>query len=371
VLQRHILFAALKYPGIAAEQLRGEGPQCDGDQVERRIEPPSGSGRSVIFLRTRLFEQGDRLYLQSTITVANKSPVVALHWPLGAADGAQTGASVPNDPIVFAARVLPLTVLDNIGEAEERSRRLHEQPSEDSPFFEIPSSPNARFAFEVLEARADWMHVAVHFSYGMGADRVGWLQAHTLGDAASLKGAFAELSFLDALVGYNELIVPGLGEPNYDRVRAYTLGALSRYLDASKVFSESDARSQATVLRANTELLPQRADWTNAQLTQALSQYRVARELSPTYSAASNHTLACATALCARGACTVEQGDALHREYLKAIEVDPANAELLANLASFYAAASQGLIKTSLADNAIANQRRQLARAQTTSPAPR
>jgi hypothetical protein len=117
-------------------------------------------------------------------------------------------------------------------------------------------------------------------------------------------------------------------------------------------------------LHANTKLLGTIGNWTVPQLQQALSEYREARGMSPAFSAARNHALACATALCARGVCTVEQADALHGEYLNAIELDPGNAELLTNLAAFYAAASQGVIKTSISNSLIADQRQRLAKAQ-------
>lgn len=367
ILQRHVLFAALKYRSIAVVELTGEPARCAPELIMSRVNPRLQTGQAAIFLWGRLFEQGDSIRLQSSVAFAMHGSAATpispdkLQWSLGGGAADDTSASVPNDPVLFAARQIPLDLLQAIEPAYREARRFHKTPDASSSFFDLPESPEARFGYEVLETRADWMHIRLL----PGGDD-GWVPAHALASSDNLKGAFAELYFVDGLIGYHQLWSVG-SRPSTDnpqRLLELTRASFDRYIQLAADRAETEPRALAVVLKGNATLRAAgAAAWSTATLQQAQALYRDARELAPTSTIASNFYLACSSALCARGACA-DGPDQLHDQYLRAIARDPTSAELVANLDRLYGAAQSGRIHLSVPAERIAEQRARIARVQ-------
>ena len=354
ILQRHVLFAALKYPSIAIAELTGEPKLCAPDRIMSRVGARLNDGQAAIFLWGRLFEQGDSIRLQSTVAFTMHGSPDKLQWSLGTEAAGDASATVPTDPVLFAARQIPLDLLQAIQPAYREARRFHKAPDASSTFFDLPDSPEARFGYEVLEVRDDWMHIRLI----PGGDD-GWVPAHALASADNLKGAFPELYFVDGLIGYHQLWGVGSrpGATNPRRMLELTRASFDRYLQQAAGRAESEARALAIILKGNATLRAAgTAAWSTETLQQAQALYRDARELAPTSTIASNFFLACSSALCARGACA-EGPDQVHEQYLRAIARDPTSPELVANLDRFYGAAQGGRIRLSTPADQIAEQR--------------
>jgi hypothetical protein len=360
ILQRHVLFAALKYPSIAVAELTGEVKQCTPEKIMSRVGAKLQDGQAAIFLWGRLFEQGDAIRLQSTLAFTMHGSPDKLQWSLGDAAN-DASASVPSDPVLFAARQIPLDLLQAIQPAYREARRFHNAPDASSSFFDLPDSPEARFGYEVLETRNDWMHIRL---IPGGGD--GWVPAHALASADNLKGSFPELYFVDGLIGYHQLW--GVGSrpaaANPGRMLELTRASFDRYLQQAAGRAESEARALAMILKGNATLRAAgQGEWSTQTLQQAQALYSEGRELAPTSTIASNFFLACSSALCARGACA-GGSDQLHEQYLLAIARDPTSTELVTNLDRFYGAAQSGRIRLNVPADQVAEQRARTSRVQ-------
>lgn len=361
ILQRHVLFAALKYRSIAVEELTGRSQQCAPEKIMSRVTRGLADGQAAIFLSGRLFEQGDSIRLQSTVTFTMKGNPDTLRWTLDAGSDNDASATVPADPVLFAPRQIPLSFLEMIEPAYRQARRLHSAPAESSSFFDLPDDPEARFGYEVMEVRNDWMHIRL---LPRGDD--GWVPAHALASADNLKGAFPELYFVDGLIGYHQLWStssrPVTGDPR--RVLELTRASFDRYSNEAAGRAESETLALARILKGNATLRAAgAAAWSTETLKQAQALYRDAQQVAPTSTIAGNFFLACTSALCARGACD-EGSDRVHEQYLRAIARDPTSSELIANLDRFYGAAQVGRIRLSVPAGQIAEQRTRTSRVQ-------
>lgn len=361
ILQRHVLFAALKYRSIAVEELTGEPNECAPERIMSRVTRALKDGQAAIFLWGRLFEHGDSIRLQSTLAFAMHGSADTLQWSLGGASADDASATVPSDPVLFSARQIPLDFLQAIEPAYREARRFHTAPDVTSTFFDLPNDPEARFGYEVLETRNDWMHIRLI----PGGDN-GWVPAHALSSGDNLKGTFPELYFVDGLIGYHQLwgagSRPGADDPR--RMLELTRASFDRYIQQAAGRAESEARALATLLKGNATLRAAgNTAWSTETLQQAQALYRDAQELAPTSTIASNFFLACSSALCARGACAGGP-DQVHEQYLRAIARDPTSTELVTNLDRFYGAAQSGRIRLSVPPEQIAEQRARTSRVQ-------
>jgi hypothetical protein len=203
----------------------------------------------------------------------------------------------------------------------------------------------------VLDTREDWMKIRVQPN---GVE--GWVPAHALATASQLKGEFPELYFIDGLVGYH-----GIAQ---DPVRAARLArdSFARYLSVSGQSGESEPRALAAVMQGNSWLLSSPGEWPDDTLRMAQHDYLHALQIMPGSLVAANHELACTTLLCDRNACG-QDATTLHDRYLAALALDPANHELLSNLAQYYAAAHSQRLTAPLSASDLTRNRQVLQQA--------
>jgi hypothetical protein len=355
IVQRHVLFAALKYQSIAVAELTGEAQECRYEKLAQSVYSRLKNGQAAIFLWGRVFEQGDAIRLQSTVAFSMVGSTDRYEWTLDRDSGAKTQATVPADPVIFSPRVIPLNFLQMLEPAQREARRLHASPDSASPAMELPNDPDARFGFEVMETRNDWMHVRLFPSRDTG-----WIPAHALTDGSNLKGTFPELYFVDALIGYHQLWgTPNrtaVGDPR--RTLTATRRSFDEYLNQAASRAESDARALAAILKGNATLRASgSADaWSTDALQEAEKDYQNAQRQAPASTVANNFSLACASALCTRGVCG-EGANRLHAQYLDAIARDPTSKELITNLNAFYEVAEKGRIAIGIPPDQLAQQR--------------
>jgi hypothetical protein len=358
VLQRHVLHAALKYHSLAVEELTGDDDLCDYQRTTAEVRRRLRKGQSAIFVSGRMFEQSEAMLLQTRVEFSVPGAPEVLSWSLGPGDDAVTTATVPADPVDFAPRAIPMAYLQRLAAAQAGARRMYSAPDATASFWELPADPEARFGFVVLDARDGWMRVQL-----LGGAGEGWIRTDALAASTDLQGTFPELYFIDGLIGYHLLAspnslpaAPGSGAAAGDRrTLQSTLESFDRYLAATKGRAESEARALAKVLQGNAILRAAPQPWQTPQLQAAERHYLAARELAPTSTVASTFALACGSALCARGACSLDP-DRLHEAYVEAVGRDPSSRELVGNLEQFYAAAQRGNLKITMPADELARQ---------------
>jgi hypothetical protein len=356
LIQRHVLFAALKYRSIAVEELTDDGNRCEFEQLSARISGQLRPGQAAIFLRGRLFEQENAIRLQTTVEFWAPGRADTIRWTTGGSAG-PVMATLPSEPIMFAPRVIPFSLLQQMESAQQRARRLHAAPDENSSYTEIPSGPDARIGFEVVGTRDDWMQIRLWPAGGEG-----WVPAHALATAGELKGVFPELYFIDGLIGYYELWAgaPAQDTPASERTLEAALASLRQYADLTDGLPESEARAVAAILEGNAILRAHGGTaWTTEQLQRAQRSYGEARKRAPSLTLANNFYLACSTALCARGACGAGTAQ-LHAQLLDAVAQDPTSSELVNNLGTFYGAAQSGRLSLDLSPAELSRQRQRI-----------
>jgi hypothetical protein len=348
VMQRHVLFAALKYPSIGVAELTEATGKCRYETVSARVRARLQPGQTAIFLYGRVFEQGPNIYLKSSVSVATDAGLKEIHWPLVPSGQPRITTATPPEVQGFSPRTIPLSFLERLEPSQEKARRVHKQPNEQSPFEDLPGHPDARFTYLVLGTQGDWMQVRV-LPFGVE----GWVPAHALATGDELKGEFPELYFVDGLVGFHSRPA---GAVSADRLAMRTRASLERYLQATESLAESDPRSLAWVLMGNTRLRAADTPWTDAVLDAARADYRRAVSESPTWTPARSHLLAITTMLCSRNACG-EEASTLEAQYLEAIGRDPLSRELMGSLNAYYDAAALGKVTSGLSPDALEKKR--------------
>lgn len=346
LLQRHVLFAALKYPSIGVQELVEYGGLCNFAKVSGRIRARLKPGQTAIFLSGRVFEQDGRIYLKNIVSVA--TPAHAMRWSLAPESQATITTTAPLDVQGFAPRTIPLSFLDQLESSQRQSRQVHSEPNEQSPATKLPDGPADQYTFQVFEAHDDWMRVRI-MPYGIS----GWLPAHALASGEQLKGEFPELYFVDALVGYFSM--PTSAERDR-RLLDLTLASFDQYLHVTEDRAESDPRALAMVLKGNARLRAAGTQWPTATLQAARNDYSRAAAESPSWSPAKSHLLACTALICVRGACE-NQAKTLEADYLDAISRDPLSRDLIDGLSAYYQAASLKRLSSDLTPEVLKARR--------------
>ena len=345
LMQRHVLFAALKYPSIGVAELTESTGRCNFEKVAEKIRAQLGAGQTAIFLYGRVFEQGANIYLKSFVSVAAEAGARTTRWSLASSGQTTITTATPADVQAFGPRTIPLSFLERLESSQKQARRVHSEPNGQSRFVDLPANPADRFTFLVLGARDDWMQIRV-----LSSGVEGWVPAHALATSDQLKGEFPELYFVDGLVGYYSLTLGA------ERLANVTRASLERYLQATQSLPESDPRAHALTLMGNSRLRVSGIELSTAALKSAQLDYIRAVAASPTWTPALSHQLASTALLCTRVGCG-EDARLLEAQYLEAIGGDPLSRELVGSLAAFYEAASMGRVASGLTPADLATKR--------------
>jgi hypothetical protein len=359
VMQRHVLFAALKYQSIGVAELTESDGPCNYERVAGRVRARLRPGQTAIFLYGRVFEQASNIYLKSSVSVATDRKQAELLWSLASQPQATMSTTIPLNVGGFAPRTIPIDFLERLESSQQQARKVHSEPDVDAPFKELPAGPSERFTFLVLDARNDWMRIRV-----LSSGIEGWVPAHALATGQELKGEFPELHFVDALIGYYSLTRGAAGQ---EKLLGLTQASLARYLQETESRSESDPRAMALLLMGNSRLRAAGAQWGTATLQAARDDYRRSTAASPSWTPAQSHLLACTALLCARGACG-DDSRSLEARYLEAIGRDPTSRELIDGLSAYYEAVALERLPTTQSPEVLADQRAKLREVQARMP---
>jgi len=279
----------------------------------------------------------------------------AIRWSYKGKGAVSSHLAAEADTVYFTSAANRVVALD-AANGERRWQYERERPEG----FSIHGHSGPRLGGDVLFVGFD-----DGFLVALGAKSGDLRWAHSLAAASDLQGSFPELHFIDGLIGYHllrrpgpaALAGPGAGAAAGDRrTLQATLDSFDRYLAATQGRAESEARALARVLQGNAVLHAAPQPWPTPQLQAAERHYLAARELAPTSTVASTFALACGSALCARGACSLEP-DRLHEGFVEAVGRDPSSRELVGNLEQFYAAAERGSLKVTMPADELARQR--------------
>jgi hypothetical protein len=360
VLQRHVLHGALEYHSLGVVELTGDDELCSYERTTGEVRKRLKKGQSAIFVSGRMFEQREAMLLQTRVEFSTPGAPEVMTWSLGPTAGEATTGTVPPEPVDFAPRAIPLAFLQQLAAAQTGARRMYKTPDPAASYWELPADAEARFGYVVLDAKPGWMRVELARGAGEG-----WIRTDTLTGSQDLQGTFPELHFIDGLIGYHLLVSPNSpvfaaqdpGAAAGDRrTLPATLESFERYVAATQGRAESEARALAEVLQGNAILRAAPMPWPTPQLQAAERHYLAARELAPTSTVASTFALACGSALCTRGACSLD-ADRLHEDFLEAISRDPSSRELVGNLQAFYTAAQRGDLRVRMQADELARQK--------------
>jgi len=134
VMQRHVLFSALKYQSIGVAELTEAHGSCNYERVTGRVRAQLRTGQIAIFLSGRVFEQENNIYLKSRVSVATDAEPALLSWALAPQPPATITTSVPLDMAAFAPRTIPLDFLARLESSQQQARKVHSRPDANAPF---------------------------------------------------------------------------------------------------------------------------------------------------------------------------------------------------------------------------------------------
>src|SRR5688572_17572507 len=125
LMQRHVLFAALKYPSIGVAELTESIGSCLYGPVSARVRSRLKPGQTAIFLYGRVFEQGANIYLKSSVSVATDAELKEIHWPLVPSGQPHITTTTPSEVQGFSPRTIPLSFLERLEPSQQKARRVH------------------------------------------------------------------------------------------------------------------------------------------------------------------------------------------------------------------------------------------------------
>jgi hypothetical protein len=344
-----LLFSMLKYGAVGGTDLLAEGGRtCDVDDVIAQVTLGGGpgallTGRTLVVVWGRLYEEGDQLYLQSYarfLRQGDQRPAPETIAVQLTGDGVELPlrAALPAQSIAFPPRRISKADLAQVAVEFRKAMVVRSNTSSELPGQSIDFEPGRSFPYYVTKTArtkegnqtVDWMWIEP-----MTDGPKGWVRAR-VGDTAekwSLQRWLPELAYVDALHGFMRLRARGAGGLDGERVqriRAWIDAGFARFEGAVRVNEGPSAYGLARAVRGfvTWDLQPK-------ERAAAAALFAEARALMPQYAAARN--LAAVTRPLAGDAPLDKAAlDRLHRELVGAIALDPRDAFALGNLDQLY-----------------------------------
>ncbi len=141
LLQRHVLFAALKYPSIGVSELIDDDRPCNPAQVAGRISSRLKTAQTAIFLTGRIFEQDGRIYLKNYVRVKMPEDKRTLNWALAAEPQATSATAIPLEIDGFAPRTIPVSFLERLEPRSSWREGSTRSPTSSHPSPNYPTEP--------------------------------------------------------------------------------------------------------------------------------------------------------------------------------------------------------------------------------------
>ncbi|MGC4000458.1 MAG: hypothetical protein QM767_24640 [Anaeromyxobacter sp.] len=332
-----VLTSLLKYGRVAGTQLVAPpGERCDPAEVIARVTRTLPRDHGLVVVWGRLYQEGEQYYVQTFVRFfrgGEHGPArESISVPIRAGDRTLTLlGTLPTDTVAFPPRVISREDVRAVNQAFTHAMVLRERPDPDAPGQPLTFSAEHAFPYAVTEARGGWLRLEP-----MESGPAGWVQASgaSLG-ARSLRRWLPELGFVEGAAAFLRLRGE---EPAPEGTRAWMVAALERFPGDA-----DEAPEAAGVARALRGFAAWTAPRQGEGRGEAARMFAEARARLPDHAAARN--LAGVTApfrdapggqeAPRLGAPAVE---ALHRELLGALALDPRDPAVLQNLALLYEA---------------------------------
>ena len=342
LLQLDSLFVLGKYGSLGTAYLTAEPfSKCEEERVEAQLLAGGGegriaSGRALVVLWGRIYEEGGDVYLQSYLRFLRRDRADSVELPVsGSRAGSGRKVPPPRAPFIFIGRSPSQQVafpprrlgredLNAIEEQFKKAAQLYREPQESAAAGQLPIDANGTLAYSVDEVRDGWLHVA---SGSLDSPR--WLRARIDPVQWPLHRKMPELDFLDAVTGYLQARIaaesadrPG-GQAALGEWMRRVDEALGRYADAAGSASPL-VTGLGNVLAGNLRLL-------YGQPESALPYYhRAAQEIPYSADARNLEILPQLVRRQQRNGLPLEGG------LLDALALEPGNADVVRNLKTFY-----------------------------------
>jgi hypothetical protein len=302
---------------LVEDQLLDRKPGAD-----RVVQP----GKALILLWGRIYQEGSDIYLQSYLRFLRRGQVdgIERRLPVGA-DGAGGGvfrARVPVQQIAFPPRRLTEQDLIQIQQELQKASRVYGRPDESAPSEPLPVESHAPVAFIVDRVQDGWLQVS--------GERIGtgrWLKARIDPRAWPLRQRMPELDFLDAVAGYLQVRVAGPG--------GGAAGAIPRWVEESLARYREGAGTAAPVPEALGKVLLGNLQMLAGHPEAAEPLYHQAAVLLP-YSADARNLETVARLARTPDPDLAKAAGPLADAWLEALGLEPANLDVLENLAAVY-----------------------------------
>jgi hypothetical protein len=338
LMQLDLLYAQLKYRGIGVVFLsRGEwSGGCTPERVLQQLLHQVRPSRGLVFLWGKFYEQNGVLYVQSLLELhrAGRSETVALDWPSAAATY-HFAAGLPITRVVFPPHEVLEADLLEIDRRYEAAARAHAEPRRESPSHLLnPDHPDEQFGFVVERVAGNWMQLK-----SLANKPLGWVDAGSVDPEWSLRRKLPELDFVDASVAYLQIRVAsstrGSGVGSLELLQRYLNSAVDRFAAAIDRDRGNAAMAQAAAMVGMAAVAG--TGWRGA-FPDAQRAFSMAASLLPSSAEARNLKVLADIEAC----CISNRGGPPAQTVIEAldeaVQLDPTDDQVLANLEAFYAA---------------------------------
>jgi hypothetical protein len=345
LVELEALLAIAKFRSVGFIQIVGSPKEnCTAEAVLDKLLGKVGGAtaqlkpkHALLMIWGRIFESGSDLYVQSYVRFMRRDTVESVkvevaRRPLEGRLSAQSFAC--------ASRKISLRDLDEIQKQYATSSLLRVSPENEAAFVPIPET-GGPYSFWITEMRGDWVQLEPMTSNERRLPR-GWVRARAPQREWALRRVMPEMALIEGLAGYLSARVAADGAPFALDAAASALDAYLQRWRSGALTSATGERSNDTALavaipeqlRGFTALL--RADNSDAALQAARGRFERSISLIPYSGDARNLAAIVRVAL----AFSQPQSDPAPRRFvddlIEAVGTDPANPDILANLATVY-----------------------------------
>lgn len=346
----NVLFSMLKYGGVGAVTIttRGVSPdkirfECSPEDVMRKILGQEYGARSeikrhrgVVMLSGFVYDEGGDVYVQSFVRFLRRQDPGRITLDLGSAE---TGASVlvgsfAYQAIAFAPRKLSRQTLQEIATAFFSTARIHEEPDETSPAYDVVVDPDVPLSYRVNHAQGGWMEIS---SPEIGVD--GWIKAEPAVGGRRLDQQLPEIHFIEGLVGYMRYQMALDGTVEYgrpDRILGWTRRAFARFEEQAGGGASPEAAAAARILLGNLEILAAGPDNLQESVQSAARYYAKAVKITPYSAVARNMDSMARIYLGQRTGWIGESPSDVATSLQQALALDTGNQDITANLEALF-----------------------------------
>ena len=340
LVELEALLAIAKFQSVGFIQIVGDPSRgCTPEAVLDKLFGKVGGapeqvkpGHAILMIWGRIFESGSDLYLQSYVSFLRRDAVESIRLEAG---GKSLEGRLSARSFACAARKISVADLDEIRKQYATSSLLRVTPDLVSAFVPIPEGTGP-YSFWITQVRGDWVQLE---PMGTNQNRLprGWVQARPNQEQWALRRFMPEMALIEGIGGYLTARVTG-GQGALDAAGS----ALDLYLERWRSGAITSLNANDTALavavphqiRGFVELL--RGKNSDAALKSARQRFERSVALIPYSGDARNLAAMTRVALAFKQPASGEAPRRFVDDLVTAASADPANTDILANLATVY-----------------------------------